>query len=185
MWVQKRTSLLNAMFRRRGFPIYPVDAIEYADVILGLPVSPQSANGVYCSHVLEHLTLDEFRAAIRNVLRYLRPGGTFRLVVPDLEFMVKRYVASDDPNAAIRLMEETILGQKKLERGIRSALQRLFGRSRHLWMWDYKAIAHELEQAGFVNVRRAYFRDSVDPRFHEVEDQGRWENCLGVECNRP
>jgi hypothetical protein len=185
LWIQKRTSLLNSTFRRLGFPIYPVKAIEYSNVISGLPVRPESVEGVYCSHVLEHLTLDEFRITIRNVFHYLKRGGTFRLVVPDLEFMVKRYIANEDPNAAIRLMEETILGQKNAERGFRSVLRGLFGRSRHLWMWDYKAMAKELEQAGFVNIRRAYFKDSVDPRFQQVEDLGRWENCLGVECNRP
>jgi hypothetical protein len=184
-WVQKHTSVLNSVFRSKGFPIYPVNNIEYANVVLGLPVPPQSADGVYCSHVLEHLTLAEFRTAIRNVRQYLKPGGAFRLVVPDLEFMINRYNSTADPSAAMKLMEETILGVKNGHRGLRAAGQLLFGRSRHMWMWDYKAMAHELEQAGFVNIRRAYFNDSVDPRFQEVEDGGRWENALGVECITP
>ena len=184
-WIQKHTSLLNSFFLRKGFPIYPVKAIEYADVVAGLPVRAQSANGIYCSHVLEHLALDEFRATIRNVFQYLRPGGIFRLVVPDLEFMVENYVATDEPNAAIRLMEQSILGVKNAHRGFRSAPQLLFGRSKHLWMWDFKGMAQELKDVGFVNIRRAYFNDSVDPQFREVEDYGRWENCLGVECNHP
>jgi predicted SAM-dependent methyltransferase len=161
LWVQKRTSWLNSMFRRKGFPIYPVDAIEYADVTLGLPVPQQSANGVYCSHVLEHLALAEFRTTIRNVFGYLRPSGIFRMVLPDLEYIVKRYNATEDPSAAIRLMDE--IGERNPQHGFRSAMRLLFGRSRHLWMWDFKAIAKELEQAGFVSIRRAYFRDSVDP----------------------
>jgi SAM-dependent methyltransferase len=152
-------------------------------VVLGLPVPPKSADAVYCSHVLEHLALDEFRAAIRNVFQYLKAGGTFRLVVPDLESMVNRYVATEDASAAINLMEESFLGQKIGRRGLQAAGQLLFGRSKHMWMWDYKAMFHELEQVGFVNVRRAYFNDSADPRFKEVEDQDRWEDALGVECN--
>ena len=183
-WIQKHTSLLNPLFQRKGFPIYPVKYIEYANVVKGLPVPPNSADAVYCSHVLEHLALDEFRAAIRNVWQYLKPGGTFRLVVPDLEFMVNRYISTEDASAAMKLMEETILGQKDGKRGLRAAAQLLFGRSKHMWMWDYKAMAHELQQAGFVNTRRAYFNDSADPRFKEVEAQDRWENQLGVECNR-
>jgi hypothetical protein len=46
-------------------------------------------------------------------------------------------------------------------------------------------MAGELEAAGFTAVRRALFRDNPDPRFQEVEDIGRWENCLGVECKKP
>jgi hypothetical protein len=52
-------------------------------------------------------------------------------------------------------------------------------------MWDYKAIEKELAAVGFVEIRRAYFNDSEDVRFREVEDHGRWENCLGAECKRP
>ena len=46
-------------------------------------------------------------------------------------------------------------------------------------------MALELGQVGFVNIRRAYFNDSVDPKFKEVEEWGRWENSLAVECNHP
>jgi hypothetical protein len=63
--------------------------------------------------------------------------------------------------------------------------QVLFGRSRHLWMWDYKSMEMELGEAGFIETRRAQFGDSKDIRFKEVEDYGRWENCLGAECRKP
>ncbi len=49
---------------------------------------------------------------------------------------------------------------------------------------DFKGISKELADAGFIKIRRAYFNDSADPRFKEVEDIGRWENCLGVECTK-
>jgi predicted SAM-dependent methyltransferase len=147
---------------------------------------PNSARAVYCSHVLEHLTLDEFRITLPNIFGYLQSVGIFRLVVPDFEFMVKKYVESDsDPDAALRLLEESHLGQKEPIRGIRSIPRILLGRSKHYWMWDYKAMARELEGAGFVNVRRAHFNDSSEPRFMEVENPGRWDNCLGVECTHP
>ncbi len=51
-------------------------------------------------------------------------------------------------------------------------------------MWDYPSIEAELKRAEFTNVRPAVFGDSADPRFHEVERAERWENCLGVECQR-
>ena len=59
-----------------------------------------------------------------------------------------------------------------------------FGNSQHLWMWDYKSISSELETTGFINIRRAKFGDSIDPMFKDVEDEGRWVNCLGVECRK-
>ena len=153
-------------------------------MIKGLPIQAQSASGVYCSHVLEHMSLQEFRITLRNVFSYLRPGGVFRLVLPDIEYFAKVYVDDPDSEAAHRFMRDTFLGEETLTRGVRSLPSALFGRARHFWMWDYKAMAKELADAGFTDIRRAQFDDSSDSRFKEVEDAGRWENSLGVECRR-
>jgi hypothetical protein len=64
-WIQSRLPVLTPLLVKRGFPPYPKN-ILYGDVIKGLPIAPQSAEAVYCSHVLEHMTLDEFRLAIRR-----------------------------------------------------------------------------------------------------------------------
>jgi SAM-dependent methyltransferase len=171
-WMEKYLPFLKPALVRRGFPDYPAN-IEFGDVISGLPVAEGSAQAVYCSHVLEHLALNEFRRTLANVFRYLKPGGVFRLVVPDLEY------------AAITFMRDAHLGEESKSRGTGDKVRALFGRSQHLTMWDYKGMAAELAQAGFVRIRRAQYDDADDARFKDVEDRGRWENCLGVECRRP
>jgi predicted SAM-dependent methyltransferase len=184
-WLQKYLPFTKPLLIRKGYFNYPVRDIDYADVTRGLPVRKESAKGVYCSHVLEHLPLEGFRAATRNVFDYLEPGGRFRLVLPDLEYLIEKYRSDPNPDAASRFLADSYLGEKDAKRGFSSLVRVLFGRSKHLWMWDYKAIAQELAAAGFVEIRRAYFNDSEDPRFSEVEEFGRWENQLGVECRRP
>jgi hypothetical protein len=182
-WIEKHLPVLRKAVVRRGFPDYPLN-IEYGDVIAGLPVQEGSASAVYCSHVLEHLALNEFRATLAHVFRYLKLGGVFRLVVPDLEHIANCYVASQRPDAAIIFMREAHLGEPQKNRGWGDRAKALFGRSQHLTMWDYKGMAAELEQAGFARIRRASCKDAEDLRFLDVEDPGRWENCLGVECYR-
>ena len=180
----KRVPLLKRALVRRGFPDYP-SHILYGDVIKGLPVAPASAQRVYCSHVLEHLALEDCRRALRNVFVCLKPGGVFRFVLPDLEFYATKYVSSDQPNAAQVFMAETYLGETVGARGLQSLPRAIFGRSQHLWMWDYKSFMPELADAGFVSIRRAAFGDAGDPAFAEVEDEGRWRDCLGIQCHRP
>jgi len=51
-------------------------------------------------------------------------------------------------------------------------------------MWDFQSLARELEAAGFVGVRGAQFGDSPIRQFQDVEDKTRWDNCLGIECNK-
>jgi SAM-dependent methyltransferase len=90
-WLQKYLPFSKSWLVRKGFPDYPVKNIEFADVITGLPVERNSATAVYCSHILEHLGLSEVRSTLRNVHNYLKPGGRFRLVVPDIEFIITQY----------------------------------------------------------------------------------------------
>ncbi len=181
--LEKRLPFLKGVLVRRGFPDYPA-GIHYGDVIKGLPIAAGSAQRMYSSHVLEHLALEDCRRALRNVYSYLAPGGVFRFVLPDLEFYARKYLESPDAGAASTFMGETLLGERETVRGWRSLPRALFGRSQHLWMWDYKNFEHELAAAGFVNIRRAQFGDSGDEAFRAVEDEGRWRNCLGVECRR-
>lgn len=162
---------------------FPQNA-EYGDIVTGLSVPDNSIKCVYCSHILEHLSLEEFRQAIKNTYTMLKHGGCFRLVLPDLEFSIKKYLSDSSVDAASSFMKETSLGKEHRSRGMKEFIKEWIGNSQHLWMWDYKSITQELEKTGFTNVRRASFGDAEDVMFNEVEDIKRWENCLGVECKK-
>lgn len=177
----QRMPLIGRYFRGGEYPIFP-ENVEYGDIIKGLSVSAESCAAVYCSHVLEHLALDDFRTAIQNSYLYLNKGGIFRFVVPDLERLARDYLNSQDANAAILFMEQSNLGRKTRPRGGEELLREWFGNSPHLWMWDFKALSAELERVGFRKIRRAQFGDSEESLFSDVEDPDRWKDCLGVEC---
>lgn len=161
--------------------------VRYGDVVAGLPVETASCRGVYASHVLEHLSLEDCRTALRETLRILAPGGTFRLVVPDLTVYAERYlagVASRDSVASLRFLEETGLGVRSRPRGPAGLASRLFGNSAHLWMWDEISLRAELDRAGFSTVRRALLGDSEDPMFATAEDPDRFVDACALEAKR-
>lgn len=159
--------------------------IAYGDVVRGLPLSARSVDIVYSSHVLEHLALDDFRTALVEIHRVLRPGGVFRSVLPDLGHEVQRYLRSEAPDRASEFMRSTLLGLERRERGLMGALRGWLGNSQHLWMWDYRSMEHRLAQAGFVDIRPARFGDSSEPAFRDVESPDRWQDSLGFECRKP
>jgi SAM-dependent methyltransferase len=160
--------------------------VVYGDIVKGLPIEDGSCFGVYCSHVLEHLSLNDVRKALRNTYKLLAPNGTFRLVLPDLARLIQKYVARDcaPETAALSFMVDSGLGLVDRPRSIMEHLRHIIGNSRHLWMWDYPALRVELLSAGFSEVRRASVGDSLDTKFLEVEDVYRWEGNLGIECRR-
>jgi SAM-dependent methyltransferase len=158
--------------------------VRYGDIVKGLPVPAASCQGLYCSHVLEHLAREDCRKALRNSYNYLRPGGVFRMVLPDLEGLARGYLAGAGWDACDQFMRESMLGFEQRKRGLGGLVYAWLGNSRHLWMWDFKGLAHELAEAGFKNIRRASFGDAQDPLFREVEDKARFEGCLAIECVR-
>lgn len=58
----------------------------------GIPFPDNEFDGVYHSHVLEHFAKDEALLFIKECFRVLKIGGIIRVVVPDLEGIVKEYL---------------------------------------------------------------------------------------------
>ena len=96
----QKIPLIGRFIRRKGLEPFP-RGIRYASVVKGLPLADGQCKGVYCSHVLEHLSIVDFRAAIKETYRCLGSGGTFRLVLPDLQRYVREYTESDSATPSI------------------------------------------------------------------------------------
>ena len=172
---------LVGLLRVPGATVFPAN-VRYGDILKGLPVETGSCRAVYCSHVLEHLSLSDFRLALVNTKAVLAEGGLFRLVVPDLRAAAQRYVADPSDTAASRFMTETYLGVTERPKGMGGFLRSWLGNTHHLWMWDYPSLSRELATAGFKDIRLARMGDSGEPMFAAVEEESRWADSVGVEC---
>ena len=152
--------------------------VQYGDIVKGLPVTDGSVDGLYASHVLEHLSLEDFHTALRNSLKLLKPSGIFRLVMPDLSARAEQYLSdfkSGDPESGHKFMRSCSLGLSDRPRGSRMVTQ-LFSNSAHLWMWDELSAVAALQNAGFSAIRRCEMGDSEDRMFDLVEDKSRFYN---------
>lgn len=58
---------------------------------------PDSIDSVLSEHMLEHLSEEEARIALTECYRYLKPGGFFRIAVPDGYRQDSAYVAEVSP----------------------------------------------------------------------------------------
>ena len=147
---------------------------RYGDITKGLPIADGSAAGVYACHVLEHLAFTDFHIALRNTIRLLKPGGIFRLIVPDLRWRAEAYLRNGDSNANSAFLRSVYLGMEVRSRSLRAMVISAFGNSSHLWMWDEPGMREALQSAGFQNIRRATMGDAVDPMFATVEHESRF-----------
>ncbi|WP_160715489.1 class I SAM-dependent methyltransferase [Chitinophaga solisilvae] len=179
--------LMGRILRKRMHVTFHPDVI-HGDIISGLPgIAENSCDGIYCSHVLEHLSYADCLKAIRNTYRILKPGGYFRCVVPDLEVAAKRYIDNlgrQDREANVKFLQETLLGREERKRGLRHIVQSAFGNSEHLFMWDAVSLSHALQQAGFRNIRNCRFNDAPDNMFARVEEEIRFNNAVALEATK-
>lgn len=176
----ERLPLFGALIKKNQSK-FPPNVLR-GNIASGLPIRPGSVSAAYCSHVLEHLTLSECQSACLNVFRYLRDGGVFRLVMPDLHQIASSYVAGNLDS--VEFMARTSLGVDFRPSGLVSSVVRHFGNSRHLWMWDYSSMSKLLTDIGFRSIRPANFGDSSLTVFSLVEEEHRWngEPTFGLEA---
>lgn len=182
----QKLPIIGNIIRNRIKAVFPKN-VKYGDIIKGLPIQNNSCDGLYCSHTLEHLSLEDFRKAIKNSFALLKEGGIFRCVVPDLEIMARNYIKSletGNNSASVKFMQDTLMGVVSRPRSFKELVSMLFGNKNHLWMWDALSMAEELHKVGFVKIRNCQYNDCEDSMFNLVEDPDRFENAVAIECRK-
>lgn len=80
-----------------NFDLFPTDpSVRQLDLTRRLPFNDDVCNVCYSSHVLEHMPRCYAPRFIKEVCRILEPQGIVRIVVPDLEGIVRRYLRELD-----------------------------------------------------------------------------------------
>ena len=120
----------------------------YHNLKYGIPLRDSSVDFIFSSHMLHHLYRDEALKLIREALRVLKPGGTMRIAVPDLELIVALYLEGN---------REQALEYFFYSKAPRSNL------SRRCYQYDFTLLKDLMDEAGVRNVRRCRFREGTVP----------------------
>ena len=127
------------------------------DIRLRWPFESSSAEVIFGSHVLEHLTQEEGRYCIQECNRVLRTSGILRLSVPDLYLFAEKYVHGDT-----RFYEQTTSDGKDRFVGRTLAERFMFVVSGqgHKYHYDFDSLSLLLRQCGFDQIKRRQYRES-------------------------
>jgi predicted SAM-dependent methyltransferase len=141
-----------------------------------LPFADESFDGVFCEHVLEHLSEDDGLAVAREMNRILRPGGSARIVVPDAEVVMLRYFEQPAEMVARR------------GSGTETPMEIVNGyfrqRYEHQFLYDGPTLQALLSRAGFRRVSRVRFREAAICESIAIDDEKyEWES-LYIEAQK-
>ena len=134
-----------------------------------LPFRNASFDGVFCEHVMEHFSLQDGEKIAHEVHRILRPGGCFRIVVPDGELALRRYFETP----------QELVQRRGDGKGTPMEIVNLYFRQRyeHQFAYDWETMKKVLLCAGFGAVNRASFgKGDRCPRVVLDDQKYEWES---------
>ena len=114
-----------------------------------LPFPNETFDGVFCEHVLEHFSLDEGQRLVQEVYRILTVGGCLRIVVPDAELILRRYIDAPDELVAHRTS-----GNETPMEIVNSYFRQ---RYEHQFLYDEASMKAMLLRSGFNKLSRVSF----------------------------
>ena len=163
-----------------------------ADIYLNayhrMPFSDQTFFYLYSEHTLEHLKITKVKFFLEECLRILKPGGIFRITVPDLELLAKKYVEKDKTffEPYLQKYEPKRKSGKAKYWMVRSpggiintlATRHFF---HHRWFYDFETLSACAKEVGFKDCLRKSFNQTEANVLKNMDRQERAHETLYVE----
>jgi len=156
--------------------------IEWADVSKKIPVRSNTVDILYSSHMLEHLDQKCASLFLQEAMRVLKPNGTIRIVVPDLERIINDYNRKNDADQLITSMH--VCNPKPISI-IDKIKAILVGPRHHQWMYDKQSLSKLLVKSGFVNPVHLNPGETTMHSVGLLNLSERSEESIYIEANKP
>jgi len=137
----------------------------------------------YSEHVLEHFPRAQALKMTREIFDSLKPGGVFRVAIPDLDLVIESYKNYDGGlhKDHYQAFIETY-GDSYGTRGeFLDICMRGWG---HQYIYNEEDLTLMLKKAGFKTVERKRYRESEYEIFKGIETRPPGESALIVEARK-
>lgn len=128
------------------------------DLSKGIPFGDNEVDGLFCSHMLEHLKPREGIAFFRECKRVLKEGGVLRISVPDAEFMMQCEIAGIEYCNEYR------------PEGM-SFTEHVLGFPEHMQVTTYWSVYFFYWVAGFKKIEKRFYQKSPVPKLAELDNR--------------
>jgi predicted SAM-dependent methyltransferase len=120
------------------------------DITRGLLLPDRYVRGIFTEHCLEHIPLAATKRLLSEFFRVLQPGGSVRIVVPDLDIYVESLrTGTPAPYADLDRVDGIYTPAM--------SLNRIMYDHGHRFIYDFTTLKALLDAAGFSDVRKCAF----------------------------
>ena len=128
-----------------------------------MKIADSIVDNIYTSHTLEHVCPQVLPFLLTEIYRILKPCGVIRVVVPDVQRVLRRYIAGDKKwleryypyGKPMRMpYPKTSLGHLMT---VFYSLAKGNSRSGHNVVFDWETLVYYFKQAGFQHICKKRF----------------------------
>lgn len=156
-----------------------VDICGGVDVTLDLekdllPFPDNSASVIACNGAIGYFTKERAQRIIKDVYRALKVGGVTRFGTQDLEILAKKYIEKDYDFYFQKLMDgrDRFPGRTFCEKLNEWYYGHYCGWGRHCkYVYDFETLELLFDEAGFIEVEKKDFGDSIIPEVKELDNR--------------
>lgn len=145
--------------------------VRYHDLRQRLPYTDASVDIFFSEHFFEHLTKNEGLRLLGEIRRCLKPGGTSRIAVPDLDILIQNYIKNDI----------TYYGGGWLPKSRCDMMNEGMREWGHQYMYNIDELINVHREVGFTNIKETKHRSSENPHLNNIEVRG-WSSEICVEA---
>jgi predicted SAM-dependent methyltransferase len=154
------------------------------DLRNGIPAADNSLDLAYHSHMLEHLSYQDGILFLKECFRVLKPGGTMRILVPDLELWINAYTNNNsfffDQYRQFGGIDPDIYVTKA------AVFMGMLHNHEHRCGYDFESLKWVVEYAGFSDIKRTLYASGEVENLEILEstDPLRTMESLCMECKK-
>lgn len=129
-----------------------------------LPFKDNSVDFIFHEHFLEHLTVEEARISMSDMMRVLKPGGIMRIAMPDLDDIFKLYSDSNWKKRPVIKNHGLDFVKTRAE-----MVNMSFSWWGHKWIYDWEELKRRFEEIGFKKIKRCKLGKSSHKELQSLE----------------
>lgn len=163
--------------------LYPDSRRTSLNATKAFPFPDNTFDFIFSEHMIEHIPFRGGHTMLSECLRVLKPGGTIRIVTPDMPFLIGLYQDREKPLHKSYIDWNCDLFIKdSAPRHVVSVINNFYRDWGHLFIYDFDLMSQTFRKIGFKDVIRQELNKSASADLSNLEhDQRMPDGFLSLE----